>query len=180
MKNYIPSQLYYNRIGITDDVLQKYYDNLVLHIGYVQEAGKNLGVSNSQLNRHDHSKWRKVQFGGYAKHFHGGGDGDLFAKAWLDHIHREKHHWEYWLFPNGYTPKGSNVERGVIQMPSRYALEMIADWQGASKAYTGDWDMAEWLDNNSHRIILHSKTAKFVNKQLAKLGYRKYDFRTGT
>lgn len=183
MKDYIPSKRYYNSIGITDDVLQKYFESLILHITYVQEAGKKLGISNKQLDKHDNSKWRKIQFGGYAKHFFGGGAGDRFALAWLDHIHRENHHWEHWLFSNGYSPKGSHVERGAIQMPKHYALEMIADWQGASRIYVGTYEMSSWLEKNISKISLHSKTALFVEEQLNKLGYKNitsnYHFNNG-
>lgn len=179
MKTFIPSQKYYNSIGIPDDVLQKFLDSLILHVSYVQEAGKTLGVSQKQLNRHDSSKWSKAEFGAYAKHFHGGGAPNLFVRAWNHHLHKNPHHHEYWRFSNGFSLRNSDVENGVLPMPNRFALEMIADWQGASKAYTGDWDMTDWLTKNAPKIELHSTTAKFVNLQLARLGYNWYDFKVG-
>jgi hypothetical protein len=56
-------------------------------------------------------------------------------------------------------------------MPSMYALEMIADWMGASMAYTGSWDMTDWLYKNMPNIRLHSFTAKYVREVLDMLGY---------
>lgn len=56
-------------------------------------------------------------------------------------------------------------------MPNWYAIEMIADWMGASMAYTGSWDMQEWLYKNMPSIFLHSQTAGFVRGILDHLGY---------
>ena len=75
------------------------------------------------------------------------------------------------LFADGFTPKGSQVEAGAVEMPQRYALEMVADWMGASYAYTNSWDMADWLTKNMPRIRVHSKTAAYLRGVLDTLGY---------
>ena len=148
-----------------------YLASLGKHIRYVREAGAKLGVSERLLLKHDESKFTIVEFFGYAKHFHGDGDPEGFAEAWLHHIHHNEHHWQHWIFPDGYTPDGADVENGVIAMPQAYALEMVADWMGASKAYTDSWDMTDWLQKNMMRIRLHSRTAEFVRQVLSSLGY---------
>lgn len=149
----------------------EYAESLRSHIAYVIEAGNNIGVPSYQLAVHDASKWGGEEFYAYAKHFKGGGAPKLFAQAWLHHIHNNPHHWQYWIFPDGYSTDGSNVENGVVYMPINYAAEMIADWMGASMAYTGSWDMTNWLCNNMRKIIVHSKTAEFLREQLDHLGY---------
>lgn len=58
-----------------------------------------------------------------------------------------------------------------MEMPRCYALEMVADWMGSSMAYTGSWDMADWLEKNMPRIRLHTKTAAYVREVLDSLGY---------
>lgn len=150
----------YTGIELQVDTVDLYLDSLVDHIRYVREAGERLRVSPTQLKMHDQSKFSHAEFPFYAKHFQGGGDPDGFAGAWLHHLHNNPHHWQHWLFPDRFTPKGSkNVENGAVEMPYNYMLEMVADWMGASMAYTGSWDMTDWLYKNMPKITLHSKTA---------------------
>lgn len=156
---------------LTTEIAEAYKESLREHIIYVKEAGKKIGVPDEQLDFHDKSKWREPEFSGYALHFKGGGAPDEFATAWIHHIHHNPHHWQSWIFPDGYTPEGSSVENGIVKMPEKYALEMIADWMGASRAYTGDWDMKDWLWNNIPKISVHSKTAKYLRETLDYLGY---------
>lgn len=158
-------------IRLDDKVRREYTHRLEAHIEAVQEAGRMLGVNETQLQEHDRSKWSPEEFGPYALHFCGGGAPDLFYLAWLHHIHHNPHHWQYWIFPDGFTPKGTNVEDGVVPMPGSYALEMVADWMGASKVYTSSWDMADWLTKNKPRIIVHSQTGMFLDEILDMQGY---------
>lgn len=152
-----------------------YLESLVLHIRSVQEAGRRLGVAEEQLRLHDQSKFDNAEFMAYAEHFHGGKPNpDRFAAAWLHHIHHNPHHWNHWLFADGFSPKGSEVEAGAVEMPPHYALEMVADWMGSSMAYTGSWDMTKWLAENMGRIRLHSRTAATVRDVLRGLGYPEY------
>jgi hypothetical protein len=58
-------------------------------------------------------------------------------------------------------------------MPETYVREMVADWMGASRAYTGSWDMTEWLAAQGPGIgeRIHSDTIDKVQSILAELGY---------
>jgi hypothetical protein len=67
---------------------------------------------------------------------------------------------------------GSDIENGVLPMPENFALEMIADWMGAGKSYTGSEDMTDWLIKNLPRITLHSKTFSYVKNVLIEIGYQ--------
>lgn len=156
---------------LDEQVQAAYRESLYDHIRFVREAGQQLGVPDRLLAIHDQSKFSEDEFVGYATHFHGGGAPDLFATAWLHHIHHNPHHWQHWIFPDGFTPPDSSIENGVARMPLYYALEMIADWMGASMAYTASWDMQDWLHNNMPRITLHSETAMYVREVLDMLGY---------
>lgn len=167
-----PNRSYFvGTMGIPEEVLDDYYGSLLAHIAAVHDAGKKLGVPEQQLYLHDLSKFSVSEFGAYAKHFKGGGAPNEFAHAWIHHIHHNEHHWERWIFPNGFTPKDSEVENGAIEMPEHFALEMVADWMGASVAYTGSDDMTDWLKGNMGRITVHSRTAIFLRKILRELGY---------
>lgn len=170
--------------GLAKETATAYVESLIQHITLVREAGEKLGVEPELLIVHDRSKFDHEEFPHYANRFHvgigespldaankAGNVSDNFARAWLHHIHHNPHHWQHWMFADGFTPKGSSVENGIVQMPGNYALEMIADWMGASMVYTGDWDMREWLLKNVGRIRLHSRTAAYVGEVLAWLGY---------
>lgn len=161
----------YSTYGVDETIAKAFAESLREHIAYVQEAGRKIGVPEQQLEIHDQSKWSEAEFPGYARHFKGGGAPDEFAAAWLRHIHHNPHHWQYWVFADGFTPKGSNVENGVVRMPPLYALEMVADWMGASRAYTGLWDMKDWLKQHIPKIRVHSETAVVLKGILGNLGY---------
>ena len=141
------------------------------HIACVQEAGRKLGVPQEQLDNHDLSKWSAEEFPAYAKRFCGNSIPNEFAMARLHHYHLNPHHWQHFIFPDGYTPKGSNLENGVVQMPENYALEMVADWMGETKVRTNSWDMTDWLKVNMFSIRVHSTTAEFLYQVLDELGY---------
>lgn len=152
--------------------LEDYLSSLLAHIRYVQEAGLRLGVAKSQRAEHDQSKFSEVEFPAAVERFKAGDPNpDRYARAWLNHVHKNPHHWQHWMFPDGFTPRGSSVEAGVMAMPEEYAREMVADWMGSSMAYTGSWDMTTWLVENMGRIRLHTATAATVRGILAELGY---------
>lgn len=150
-----------------------YLATLYTHIGYVREAGKQLGVPDRLLEAHDATKSSVAEIGAYARHFNDGGDPKAFPYAWIHHIHHNPHHWQHWLFPDDWSLPGSDVVRGALPMPDIYALEMVADWMGSSKTYTGKWDMTEWLLKNLPRIRLHPSTAYYVGDVLRGLGYHR-------
>lgn len=145
------------RHDITQEVAQAFLQSVCDHIMYVRIAGRELRVDEHQLRWHDHTKLGVEEFPYYARQFHGDkADPNGFAEAWLHHIHHGEHHWQHWIFPDGFTPKGSTVENGVLRMDEKWLREMVADWMGASMAYTGSWDMTDWLKSNLPKIKLHS------------------------
>lgn len=150
---------------------QLFKESLNKHILYVQEAGRIIGVSEHLLAVHDSSKRTHHEFPAYAKNFFGGGDPERFPRAWLHHVHNNPHHWQHWVFPDNWTMKDSAMDGPCVEMPRNYVMEMIADWMGASKAYTGEWNMTDWLLKNIPRISVHSKTATLIRETLCHLGY---------
>lgn len=159
------------RRGFNPKVGTDYAEQLKRHIAYVQESGARLGVPQEQLLAHDASSWSNEEFIGYALHFCGGGSPMRFSGAWLHHIHANFHHWQHWLFADGFTIPGSGIVDGAIPMPECYALEMVADWLGASRANTGSWDITDWLGKNWSKIKLHPATRIYVADVLSEQGY---------
>lgn len=165
----------YNWYGVTVEQVESYLLSLFAHVEYVRDAGRKLGISDKQLAQHDTSKFTLHELPYYARNFHGDKqDPDGFARAWLHHIHHNPHHWQHWIFPDSFTPMGSDVRSGVVEMPQEHAIEMVADWMGASMTYTGSWDMAEWLTKNTPEIRVHPKTATYLTGVLDSMGYMDY------
>lgn len=148
----------------------KYVKSLKAHIEAVREAGQRLGVPEHILVDHDQTKWMSMEFPFYARQFCGDArDPDGFSVAWLHHIHHNSHHWQYWIIPDHISPRGSNAEKGAIEMLEHCALEMVADWLGSSFCYTGSWNIDNWLEKNWDKLILHSKTRKYVANVLEEI-----------
>lgn len=126
------------------------------HIKAVQFMGDHFGVSPSQMQVHDLSKWSDEEFIPYANNFYGDDstkDKNEFDRAWLHHIHNNPHHWNHWI-----------LRDKALEMPERFAMEMICDWVGMAATRTGD--MTDWLISSSSGILLHQKTASFVESIL--------------
>lgn len=151
--------------GIDSDIVREYLKSLKSHVSYVVEAGGRIGVPKNQLAVHDMSKLSFWELPGYAKHIHGGGDSIAFTHSWRHHLLHNPHHWNHWLT----DPLDMNSD--PMFMPENYAIEMIADWMGASKAYTDSWDMSKWLNDNLPTMNLHSDTRSFVDRKLIDIGY---------
>lgn len=84
---------------------------------------------------HDMSKFSPTEFMKSVKYYCGDRspidackEVNGYSMTWFHHRGRNKHHWEYWVdnFDKGMTP---------IQMPYKYAVEMLCDFIGAGKAY---------------------------------------------
>jgi hypothetical protein len=82
-----------------------------------------------------------------------------FDEAWLRHIHRNDHHWQFWLL------KKDEGEFDALPMPQRARLEMVCDWRGAGAAQgqKGGWfQTQDWWRHNRDRIVLHPETRQWV------------------
>lgn len=88
---------------------------------------------------------------------------EKWQRAWLRHQSRNPHHWEYWI-PRTAVYGHRNME--PIRMPTRYVRELIGDWLAASRAYTGSWDMEEWLSKNVGKVALHNDSGDDLQKIL--------------
>ena len=112
------------------------------------------GVYYYQGNRSPHAAAREI---------HG------FAKAWLHHKGRNKHHFEYWI---DYTNK---KEEGLVghKMPLRYVIEMVMDRIAASKVYKGseytDRSPLEYYEREKDYILMHPDTRVLLEKLLSLL-----------
>jgi len=85
---------------------------------------------------HDMSKFSPTEFFEGVKYFTDGHGSPIsncrkingYSKAWIHHLHRNKHHLEYWY------DKENTVQ---INMPYKYAVECVCDKISATKCYRG-------------------------------------------
>ena len=156
----------------------KYIKYVLKHKWYVFLECCNLGIPLLGII-HDWSKFRPSEFIPYAKHFYGrdrakqnklekiagydkskDSDDNVFNKAWLYHIHRNKHHWQYWILTQG---ENKNI---ILEMPEKYAKELLADWHGAGKTITGKNNTAEWYLKHKNKFQLHPATQDWIEANL--------------
>jgi len=170
----------------------RYLKSLLLHKWFVFLAGLKTGVPLWRLIVHDWQKFTPQEFGAYARHFFGADaeyknnetieafqkysvveaapfghfEDERFALAWLHHENTAPHHWGFWIPRSGKYSK-------PLPMPETYVREMVADWMGASRVYTGSWDMTEWLSKNLPRLNdkMHPVTIYLVGEILTERGY---------
>lgn len=87
---------------------------------------------------------------------------EAFKAALVHHYNANDHHPEHWLLH-----KDGVAE--PLEMPKMAALEMIADWMGASESY--GTKMEVWLDQKFAGIPLHPITRSVAKELLTDLGY---------
>jgi hypothetical protein len=144
----------------------RYLRYVLRHKWYVFRAGLLTKAPLWRLIIHDWSKFSKAEWNPYVNFFYGKGVDyefrtpevkSAFSRAFHHHIHRNAHHWEYWL-----RYRASDGSFAPLEMPEKLVREMVADWAGAGRAITGEWELASWYEANAHKIKLHGATRKRV------------------
>lgn len=170
-------------------MMWKYLSKLAMHKWYVFLAGIKCGVPVWRLVIHDLSKLSRSEYLAYRNRAYGDGKIDdrlLWGYAWLSHANRNPHHPQYWIMSwNGSSEFSKNYYDDVsehvadfvcvLPMPEVYVREMVADWHGASKVYTGSWNIASWINTNGREMILHSDTESIICKVMSEIGYENTD-----
>lgn len=159
----------------------KYASYVARHKWFVFLGGLRTRAPLYRLVIHDWSKLTRSEWGAYVRQFYNSdgskrnarrpdGGYDLaeqpyeFQRAWLGHQRRNKHHWQAWIL------LGDNGQCIPIKMPEKYVREMVADWMGAGRAITGQWDPVPWYEKNWRLMVLHTATQARVE---ALLGVRR-------
>lgn len=118
-----------------------------------------------QLNIHDLSKYGEKEYDAYDKYFYGTKNKEVekeFNYAWLHHIHANPHHWQYWILKHDDEPEE------ILEMPIKYAVEMICDWWSFSHKTGNLYEIFDWYEKHKG-MVLHEKTRRFVEDTLDKI-----------
>lgn len=82
-----------------------------------------------------------------------------FSQAKMTHQHRNKHHWQFWVFI------GDCGEIECLPIPDVYRREMLADWIGAGKSM-GKPDLLGWYTECRDTMLFHAETRAWLEQQL--------------
>lgn len=118
---------------------------------------------------HDMSKFSWVEFWESVRYYQGDRspinackEDKGYSLAWQHHKGRNMHHYEYWT---------DRYDDGTValEMPYKYALELVCDWLGAGRAYFGkdftyakEWEWWRKKIETTHPKM-NQQTANFVD-----------------
>lgn len=118
---------------------------------------------------HDNSKNKPDEYEPYDSYFYGGHKStrieNEFNLAWLKHIHRNPHHWQYWVLTCDDKDQGTIL----IDMPYDYIIEMICDWWSFSHNSGNLYAIFDWYKERKEYIKLSDKTRETVEYILGKI-----------
>lgn len=149
----------------------KYLKYLLRHKYFVFVAGRRIGgISLWRLLIHDWTKFLPVEWFAYVEMFYGEArrlkkeEPDdfkywnavepyqvAFDNAWLHHQHWNKHHWQHWVLRN------DDGDMKLLKIPQKYLREMVADWCGAGRGITGNWEVWKWYEKTRWKILMHPR-----------------------
>lgn len=146
-------------------IFKDYFGYLIRHKWLVFKYCYTYGITWQGIT-HDLSKFLPSEFIEYSKYFASGKKTDIEYK-WLDHLHRNKHHWQYWILLD------NEGGQRALEMPKKYILEMISDWLSVAVIEHGnrgaiDW-VKNWYNNRKDKMIIHPKSKQILEKELGKL-----------
>lgn len=118
---------------------------------------------------HDHSKNEPDEYEAYDAYFYGNNKSysvvENFNKAWLQHIHRNPHHWQYWILVNDDPNEGEIL----LEIQHNYILEMICDWWAFSWNNSNLYEIFDWYEQHKDYMKLNPKTRATVEDILNKM-----------
>ena len=122
-----------------------------------------------QISEHDRSKYIPDEYYAYDAYFYGVNVTPEVEKnfqlAWLQHIHRNPHHWQYWVLIHDDQDEGETI----LEMPYNYIIEMICDWWAFSWNKGDLSEIFSWYEEHAAYIKLAPGTKAIVEDILWEL-----------
>ena len=107
---------------------------------------------------HDASKENPDEYQAYDAYFYGKNRSfqvvEDFNYAWLTHIHKNPHHWQYWILHSDDPKEGVKC----LEMPYEYIIEMICDWWSFSWNKGDLFEIFKWYEERKDHIMLNKTT----------------------
>jgi len=142
-----------------------YLKYVLRHKWFVFIASYKIKASLWRAIIHDMSKFLPSEWSPYVRTFYKPdgskqyNESEEFNVAWNYHQKRNKHHYQYWIL---FCDDGREIP---MKMPKKYVKEMAADWIGAGRACTGNWNHVKlWYEKRKDRIPIHNDTKIYIEK----------------
>ena len=159
-----------------DNYLTEHKGNVARGFHWIQEhlpelipAEDGIDYEHQICFAHDKSKNEPDEYDAYDAYFYGRNRSfqvvQDFNYAWLNHIHRNPHHWQHWILLNDEPNEGEII----LDIPYHYILEMICDWWAFSWAKGDLTEIFNWYDQHKGYMKLSEKTRKTVEDILWKI-----------
>lgn len=149
-----------------DEYLQDHISNVQKAFMWMIEHDIDPRIIQFDVYKHDDSKYTPQEYDAYDKYFYGGNRSSKvvsdFNYAWLHHIHRNPHHWQYWVLQH------DDEGEEILEMPFNYIIEMICDWWSFSWKSGNLTEIFDWYEKHKG-MKLHEKTRKTVEDILEKI-----------
>lgn len=146
-----------------DQYLENHKANVIKAFEWMKQNIPELASDNALLEHqivfgHDDSKTQPDEYEAYDAYFYGGNRSYAvvqdFKQAFLTHIHRNPHHWQYWILVQD-DPKNGEL---IMDMPMNYVVEMICDWWSFSWSKGDLNEIFKWYDEHKDYIKLSELT----------------------
>lgn len=149
-----------------DEYIKEHKNNVLKAFKWLKENDilnnfENYILERAEYNityKHDFSKTEIDEYDAYDKYFYGNNKSFAvvqdFNYAWLYHIHRNPHHWQYWILINDDPNEGEKI----LDMPDEYIIEMICDWWSFSWKQNNLNEIFKWYDERKDYIKLSKET----------------------
>lgn len=157
-----------------DEYLEKHRINVKKAFEWFKENLPELISDNGELEHqicfeHDYSKNKQDEYEAYDAYFYGNNKSyavvQNFKRAFLMHIHRNPHHWQYWVLIQD-DPNNGEI---IMDMPENYIIEMICDWWSFSWMKGDLNEIFTWYDEHKDYIKLSDSTRLIVKNILNKM-----------
>ena len=159
---------------------EKYREYLSTHIENVKKAfnwfcryipevfedfnEKEFNTLKFNINAHDASKYNIDEYEAYRNYFYDNcfEDEKPFNVAWLKHIHKNPHHWNYWVLID-------SAKITALDMPKEYIVEMVCDWWSFSWKSDNLYEIFTWYECHGNEMKLSEDTRRTVENILKQL-----------
>lgn len=115
---------------------------------------------------HDDSKTKTDEYDAYDAYFYGGNVSyavkQEFNRAWLAHIHRNPHHWQYYVLTCDEPEEGEIL----IEIPYNYLIELICDWWSFSWKTGNLYEIFDYYEKRKDYIKMNDRSRAELEKLL--------------
>lgn len=117
-----------------------------------------------QIEAHDASKSDPNEYYAYDDYFYNRKSSrthsvvEDFHMAFLIHMHKNPHHWQYWVL----LPDSSGEPKQAMFMPFEYVIEMICDWFSFSLKNGLIDEIFDFYMERKHHIFLNRVSQEFL------------------